>query len=103
VAGASTTRTYDVRDLVFPRTEHVPLGSNNPGKAPGTGNEVAWIKVDDLVANLKEATDPSYWQSASASIRGEDSGFVEVSASPGMHSMVQKVLKDIRSFASKSQ
>jgi len=81
-----TSEVMPVKDLVFP----------GAGSAPPF-----YASMNDLVANLKEATDPNYWRDE-AGITGEDSGYLAVKASPRMQQQVKQVLTDIRRLSSAS-
>jgi general secretion pathway protein D len=107
-AGTITTEIYPVKDLVFKRTQFLsPKIRDIPGEAaedtPRTGGEgedpVSFIEIADLVNNVKEATDPKYWETEGVEVRSEDSGFLAVKASPEMQKLVQQVLQDMRRFA----
>ncbi len=107
-AGTIQTEIYPVKDLVFKRTQFLPptirdIPGEDTGDVPRTGGEgedpVAYIEIGDLVNNLKEATDPAYWETEGVEVRAEDSGFIAVTASPEMHERILLVLNDMRRFA----
>ncbi len=107
-AGTIVSDIYPVKDLIFKRTQFLPPRiSSIPGESsedtPRTGSEgddpVAGIELGDLVNNLKEATDPKYWESEGVAINAEDTGLLSVQASPEMHAKVLQVLADMRRFA----
>lgn len=107
-AGTLRTEIYSVKDLVFKRTQFVAptirdIPSEEQGDVPRTGGEgedpVAYIEVGDLVNNLKDATDPTYWESEGVDLRAEETGFIAVTASPEMHERILLVLNDMRRFA----
>jgi len=107
-AGTISTEIYNVKDLVFLRTQFLPPKIRDiPGEdfedVPRTGGEgedpVAYIEIADLVNNVKEATDPLYWEGDTQDIIAEDSGFLAVTASPEMQAKVEAVLNDMRRFA----
>lgn len=107
-AGTLRTEIYSVKDLVFKRTQFVAptirdIPSEEQGDVPRTGGEgedpVAYIEVGDLVNNLKDATDPTYWESEGVDLRAEETGFIAVTASPEMHDRILLVLNDMRRFA----
>lgn len=109
---AITTEIYPVKDLVFDRTQFLPpsirrVPSEPNATAPRTategGSPGAFIQLADLVTNLKEATDPTYWGRNGAEIDAEDSGFLAVKASPVMQQQVATVLADMRRFAANKQ
>lgn len=77
---AHETKTYSVTDLV-----------SVPALAPR-------ISTDDLVESVRMATGSHYWQDDTQSIEATGSGSLMVSASPGVHSKVEIVLRDIRRF-----
>jgi len=89
---AITTEIYPVKDIVFARKTAATVETRD-----------AYMQLADLVQNLREATDPKYWATDGASIRSEDSGYIEVKASPAMQRMVEQVLADVRSFQAKRQ
>lgn len=106
--GTILTEIYPVRDLIFKHTQFLPpsiqgIPGEEAGDVPRTGGEgddpVAGIELPDLVNNLKEATDPKYWESEGVEIRAEDSGLLSVKASPEMQAKVIQVLSDMRRFA----
>ncbi|MCC7065808.1 MAG: hypothetical protein IT456_23575 [Planctomycetes bacterium] len=107
-AGTITTEIYPVKDLVFKRTQFLPPkirdipgeGSDDVPRTGGEGEDpVSFIEIADLVNNVKEATDPKYWETDGVEVRSEDSGFLAVKASPEMQKQVQQVLSDMRRFA----
>lgn len=106
-AGTIETQIYPVKDLVFKRTQFLPpairdIPGEDAGDTPRTGGEgedpVAGIELADLVTNLKDATDPKYWETEGVEVRAEDSGLLSVKASPEMQARVQRVLADFRNF-----
>lgn len=106
--GTIVNEIYPVKDLVFKHTQFMPPRIRDiPGESsddtPRTGSEgddpVAGIELGDLVQNLKDATDPKYWESEGVAINAEDSGLLSVQASPEMHAQVLQVLSDMRRFA----
>ncbi len=107
-AGTIVTEIYPVKDLVFKRTQFLPPKIRDiPGEStddvPRSGGEgedpIAYIEIGDLVNNLKEATDPAYWETDGVNLSAEESGFIAVKASPEMHQKVLLVLNDMRRFA----
>ena len=107
-AGTILTEIYPVKDLVFKRTQFLPptirdIPGEDAGDVPRTGGEgedpVAYIEIGDLVNNLKEASDPAYWETEGVDLRAEESGFIAVTASPEMHEKILLVLNDMRRFA----
>ncbi|GAB4156854.1 MAG: general secretion pathway protein GspD [Planctomycetota bacterium] len=109
-AGTLQTRTYSVRDLVFKRTQFLPprirdIPSTDSGldETPRTGGEredkLAFVEMDTLQQNIKDATDPAYWEAGNGpELRAEDQGYLVVTCSPEMHRKVQSVLNDMRRF-----
>ncbi|MDO8348732.1 MAG: hypothetical protein Q7T30_00730 [Planctomycetota bacterium] len=87
----TVTQLHDVRDLVFPRAQVAPSTTDEPAKG--------WIQIADLVGNLKEATDPKYWEAEGTAIRLEQPGYLEATASPRMQKQIEQVLADMRVFA----
>ena len=109
-SGTLTTEVQTVKDLVFKRTQFLPPrirdlpgGDSSKDDTPTTGSEadekVAFIEIADLATNIKEATDPKYWEGEGIEIRTEETGYLIVKASPKMHKQVTKVLADMRRFA----
>lgn len=90
---AITTQIYPVKDLVFARTPVAALGRGE--------TEGAYIQIADLITNIREATDPQYWETEGTAIRAEESGFLQVEATPAMQQQVAQVLSDMRRFAAK--
>ena len=110
-SGATETHTYDVRDLVFKRTQFLPPkirdipGSDAGGDdTPRTGGEgedpVAFVDMENLQTNVKEATGLKYWESDGVEMRAEDQGYLIIKCSNDMHGKVASVLNDMRNFAS---
>jgi type II secretory pathway component GspD/PulD (secretin) len=109
--GANVISTYDVRDLVFKRTQFLPPRIRDiPGEAgasdePRTGHEadekVSFVEMDQLVTTLKEGTDPAYWAATDSGVEitPEDQGYLAVKASPAMHAKLSTVMNDMRRFA----
>lgn len=107
-AGTIVTNIYPVKDLVFKRTQFLPptirdIPGEDSGDTPRIGGEgedpIAYIEVGELVNNLKEYTDPAYWETEGVDLRAEDTGFIAVTASPEMHEKILSVLADMRRFA----
>lgn len=81
-AGRLEIVIYPVKDLVFDA---------------GVRNEpFPHDRVSDLVVNLKQATDPSYWLAKNVELRGEDSGLLWVRAELAMQARVAKALAGLR-------
>lgn len=110
-AGTLSTELYPVKDLVFkhtrfqaPKIRDIP-GESNSDDTPRQGGEeddpVVFIEIADLVTAVKDATNPQYWADAQdgEDIRAEETGFLAVKASPEMHQQVQRILQDMRRFA----
>ncbi len=108
--GANYLDEKDVRDLVFPKTVFLPPtirdipNGEDTGGAPRTGGEgedkTFFVELDTLVANIKDATDPNYWDSeGGGSIDQAESGYLLVTANPDMQARVDKILDDLRRFA----
>lgn len=106
--GTIVNDIYPVKDLVFKHTQFMPprirdIPGENSDDTPRTGSEgddpIAGIELGDLVTNLKEATDPKYWESEGVAINAEDSGLLSVQASPEMHTKVKQILADMRRHA----
>ncbi len=106
-AGTIQHEIYSVKDLIFKRTEFLPPRiAGIPGEdgedTPRTGSEgdekKAGVELADLVDNIKNATDPKYWDTEGVGIQGEDQGFLSVRASPDMQALVRRRLADMRNF-----
>ena len=89
---AMTTQVHDVRDLTLPRPQ-VPPATDEPAEP--------FVEIANLVSNLVAATDTQYWQAEGTAIRTEESGYLQVTASPRMQGQIQKVLADLRVLAAK--
>lgn len=98
---AITRQIYDVRDLVFARTEFIaprlsglPTGDEDTARSGREGEErVPSMTLDDVVEFVKLATDPNYWnRDPNASIDTMDSGFLWVSARRSVHARIRQVL-----------
>jgi tetratricopeptide (TPR) repeat protein len=108
-AGTIVTEVHPVGDIVFKRTQFLPPrirdipGDSTTDDTPRTGGEgeekVAFIELADLVEQLKNATDPKYWESSDVEIKPEDAGFLVIKASPDMQRQIKGVLSDMRRFA----
>jgi len=108
-SGALESNTYDVRDLVFKRTQFLPPrirdipSDTDSGDTPRTGGEgedkVAFVELDQLVSNIKEATDLKYWEGEGVDLKPEDQGYLVITASREMHQRIRTVLEDMRRFA----
>ncbi len=108
-SGTIVSEVYDVKDLIFkravflaPRIRDIPGGDSNDDspRAGGEGDEkLSFIEIADLVTNVKDATDPAYWESEGVSVNPEESGFLVVKASPEMQTRIASVLADMRRFA----
>ncbi len=108
-SGQILSEVYDVKDLVFKRTQFLPPrirdipggeSSEDTPRAGGEGDDkVSFIEIADLVTNIQDATDPAYWGGEGVSITPEDTGYLLVKASPAMQKMVSGVLADMRRFA----
>ncbi len=108
--GTNLVETYDVRDLVFKRTQFLPPRIRDiPGESggfddtPRTGGEgdekVAFVEMDQLTNTLREVTDTTYWEGDGVEMRPEDQGYLVVKANAAMHARVRKALNDMRRFA----
>ncbi len=93
-SGTAKLKIYDVRDLLVARTQFIaptirgiPTGDDDSLRTGGEGEErTQAFEADSLVANLKSATDPEYWDSeGGGSIEATESGYLIVKASPEMH------------------
>lgn len=108
-SGTMETHTYSVRDLVFKRTQFLPprirdipgtdSGTDDTPRTGGEGEDkVAFVEMELLQTNLKDATDPKYWEGEAPKMTGEDQGFLVITCSPEMHRKVSSVLNDMRRF-----
>ncbi len=110
-SGTIQSEVYDVKDLVFKRTQFLPprirdipgsegSGSDDTPRAGGEGDDkVSFIEIADLVTNIQDATDPPYWSSEGVGITPEETGYLIVKASPSMHKQVASVLSGMRRSA----
>ncbi|MGE3171131.1 MAG: hypothetical protein AB7O97_00810 [Planctomycetota bacterium] len=108
-SGTIVSRVYNVMDLVFQRTQFLPPrirdipGGDSFDETPRAGGEgddkVSYIEIADLVTNVQDATDPTYWENEGVSISPEDTGYLIVKASPNMQRRIEGVLSDMRRFA----
>ena len=110
-SGTIQSEVYNVKDLVFKRTQFLPprirdipgsegSTSDDTPRAGGEGDDkVSFIEIADLVTNIQDATDPAYWGSEGVGITPEDTGYLIVKASPTMQKQVSSVLSDMRRFA----
>ena len=111
VAGGDNTQDlHDVRDLVYPRTvffppqiRDIPTGEDD-SEIPRTGGEgedqTFFIEMDPLVAAIRDATDPTYWDAeGGGTIDQTETGYLLVVANPEMQERVRKALDDLRAFA----
>lgn len=110
-SGTIQSEVYNVKDLVFKRTQFLPprirdipgsegSTSEDTPRAGGEGDDkVSFIEIADLVTNIQDATDPAYWGSEGVGITPEDTGYLIVKASPTMQKQVASVLSDMRRFA----
>lgn len=108
--GVNAMFTHDIRDLVFALTEFlpptisaIPVGDAGTG-VPRTGGEsdekIAYVEPDTLVANIKDATDPTYWDTeGGGKMEYADGGYLLVTANPAMQRKVASYLDDQRRFA----
>lgn len=99
---------YDVRDLTFPMTSFIPPQINQiptesleTSDVPRTGGEaedkVRRFEPDILVANIRDATDPDYWEGdTGASIDALETGYLVVNANAEMHLRVRSFLGQYR-------
>ena len=101
-AGGLAMCTYDVRDLIFARTEFYPpiirgIPTGEDSETPVTGGEaedkVTFVEPDQLIATIKDATDPEYWdREGGGTIDYSDGGYLIVTASPEMHRRIGRCL-----------
>jgi Flp pilus assembly secretin CpaC len=108
--GQNFLEQKDVRDLIFPKTQFlpptirdIPTGESD-SETPRTGGEgeekTFFVEMDNLVLNIKEATDPTYWDSeGGGKIDQAESGYLLVTANPAMQKRVDGILEDLRRFA----
>lgn len=101
--GANKLCMYDVRDLLFPRTEFLPPiirgipSGEEEGDQPRTGGEadekITMIDADTLIHTIKMATDPDYWDSeGGGTIEITESGLMLVTANAAMQSCLSRFL-----------
>jgi general secretion pathway protein D len=108
--GSNILFTHDIRDLVYPLTEFlpptvkdIPVGDSS-SETPRTGGEsdekVAYIEPDLLIGNIKDATNPGYWDTeGGGTMEYVDGGHLIVTANPEMQHRVANFLNDQRRFA----
>ncbi len=109
--GSMATELKDVRDLIMPKTEFIPptivdlpTDAIDDSGVPRTGGEsdetTSFIAMDNLVEQLKDATDRLYWDSdTGANLDSTESGYIIVTAGPAMQTQVEGVLNDMRRFS----
>ena len=100
----------DVRDLTFaktvflpPQIRDIPSGEDD-SDVPRTGGEgdekTYFVEMDTLIASIKDATDPAYWDSEGGGIIDQsEAGFLIVTANRHMQGRVDGMLDDLRRFA----
>lgn len=103
--------SFDVRDLIFPRTTFIaPTIRDVPTEEGGgfaevsrTGGEledkVAFVEIDTLLENVQAATDRVYWDDGLGTIEPNENGFLMVRASAEMLAKIQSVLDSMRQSA----
>lgn len=108
--GSNYTHYYDVRDLIFaktqflpPRIRDIPSGdsADDSPRSGGEGDEkTVFVELDKLAANLREATDPTYWDAeGGGKVDQVETGYLIITANGDMHRRVDGILTDLRSFA----
>ncbi|MDA0372689.1 MAG: hypothetical protein O2865_02785 [Planctomycetota bacterium] len=108
--GANFLDHKDVRDLIFPKTVFLPPvirdipSGEDLGDTPRTGSEgedkTFFVELDSLIANIQDATDPTYWGAeGGGTIDQSSSGYLLVNANPEMQKRVDRVLEELRRFA----
>lgn len=110
-AGGVNTLAYkDVRDLIFAKTQFLPPtirdipSGDDIAETPRTGGEgedkTYFVELDTLIANITEATDPTYWGAEGGGLIDQaEAGYLIVTANPAMQRAVDDVLEDMRRFA----
>ncbi|MBI5849522.1 MAG: hypothetical protein HZB39_00560 [Planctomycetes bacterium] len=108
--GSNYTHYYDVRDLIFAKTQFLPprirdipsgdSGDDSP-RSGGEGDEkTVFVELDKLAANLREATDPTYWDAeGGGKVDQVETGYLIITANGEMHRRVDAILNNLRSFA----
>ena len=99
----------DVRDLIFAKTAFLPptirdIPSGEESETPRTGGEgedpIIFVELDQLILNLKDATGIDYWESeGGGTIADAEAGYLLVHANRKMHAQIDRVLEDLRRFA----
>lgn len=108
--GTNSMFTHDIRDLVYPLTEflpprisEIPVGDSGTGvsRTGGESDEkIAYVEPDSLVNNIKDATDPTYWDTeGGGTMEYVDGGYLIVMANPAMQRRIAGFLDDQRRFA----
>ncbi len=109
-SGSNVLVVHDIRNLVLPLTAFIapsvgslPTDATEESEIPRTGGEseepIAYIEIDTLVTNIKDATDPAYWESEGVSMDQVESGYLLIVANPEMHRKVAKFLEDMDRFS----
>lgn len=108
--GDNVLVSHDVRDLVFPMTNFlpprirdIPVGDSSAGPRIGgeSDEKTAYVELDTLVANIKDATGgDTYWDAeGGGTIESVEGGYLLVTANPAMQERVARFLDDMRRFA----
>lgn len=108
--GDNVLVSHDVRDLVFPMTNFlpprirdIPSGDTSAGSRIGgeSDEKIAYVELDTLVANIKDATGgDTYWDAeGGGKIESVEGGYLLVTANPAMQKRVARFLDDMRRFA----
>ncbi len=106
--GDNKLNLFDIRNLVFPITEFLPpsirdLPTEAEAATPRTGGEsdekVSYIEPDALIQNIKESTDPAYWDTEGVQLEYVDGGYLLVNANPEMLRRVAAFLDDMDRFS----
>jgi len=106
--GDNKLNLFDIRNLVFPMTEFLPpsikdLPTEEEALTPRTGGEsdekVSYIEPDALIANIKDSTDPAYWENEGVQLEYVDGGYLMVNANPEMLRRVAAFLDDMDRFS----
>ncbi|MHC4851412.1 MAG: hypothetical protein ACYTF5_05295, partial [Planctomycetota bacterium] len=106
--GDNKLNLFDIRNLVFPITDFLPpsirdLPTEAEAATPRTGGEsdekVSYIEPDALIANIKDSTDPAYWETEGVVMEYVEGGYLMVNANPEMLRRVAAFLDDMDRFS----
>lgn len=99
----------DVRDLIYektafiaPKIDEIPNGESFDGP-PRTGGEdeekIPTVELDVLQETIQSSTDQAYWDGGAGQLDVKDNGFLLVTANAEKQAEVDRILEDLRRFA----